>query len=294
MATKKKYFNTFPVIQYNKNIALNICERTAIIDKVYNNPYLYQVIDGGARPDQIANKYYNDPYLDWLVFFSNRRLDPYYDWYLTETQFREYLKKKYNVYTTDILKERIMFFRNNWYNDDTSLSPSQYTALANNEKKYWKAIYANDYAPLSYVRDAADWTITTNKIFKYSTAQSANGFIDDEVVTIFYRDANNTSGNGRVVISNSTSLTLQHIQGYGNNVLNSNSYLIGITSGISANINSITLVANNLPDEELQYWDPVYIFDYENENNEEKKTIAILDTAYSSRATKDLITLMKE
>ena len=95
----EKYFAKFPLIKYANNAAVNIVERAKIADSVFNNPYIWYKYDirNFERPDQIANFYYNDQFMDWLLYMSNNIIDPYYGWYMSDDVFFAYLVKKYNL-----------------------------------------------------------------------------------------------------------------------------------------------------------------------------------------------------
>ncbi len=53
------------------------------------------VIKDGERPDTIANAYYGDSNFVWLIFLANDVVDPYYDWPLTQQQFKDFIIEKY-------------------------------------------------------------------------------------------------------------------------------------------------------------------------------------------------------
>ena len=97
------YFNNFPKILYNGVEARNILLKSALISEIFESAdsfYPYIVSDG-VRPDAVSNEVYGTPFLDWLVYFSNRVVDPYYEWPLESADFKAYLEKKYSssIYT---------------------------------------------------------------------------------------------------------------------------------------------------------------------------------------------------
>ena len=96
------YFNNFPDVQYNllgnRNItAKNITKRYKIKENVLSNVYVLYDYDvkEGERADVIAEKYYGDATLDWLIYLTNQIIDPHFDWHLTYKEFNEFIKKKY-------------------------------------------------------------------------------------------------------------------------------------------------------------------------------------------------------
>ena len=94
-----KYFEEFPEIQYGTMVAKNLVARPAVLLPEFNSPtafYDYEITND-LRPDQVANLYYDDPTLVWLIFLVNNIVDPYHDWPLTDRQLEEYLILKYGV-----------------------------------------------------------------------------------------------------------------------------------------------------------------------------------------------------
>ncbi len=97
------YFNIFPKIDYDisksgitKNV-VDLTVRYAIKTKIKNRSATYYnyIIKDGERPDTLANRFYDDSKLDWVVLMVNDIVDPLYDWPLNYQNFRNYLTKKY-------------------------------------------------------------------------------------------------------------------------------------------------------------------------------------------------------
>ena len=93
----EEYFKKFPLVNYNNYAAINITERVVVTEESFRNPFIFYPYDlsEGQRPDQLADKYYNDQYLSWMLYMINQVEDPYYDWYLSEKDFQLFLCKKY-------------------------------------------------------------------------------------------------------------------------------------------------------------------------------------------------------
>ena len=75
----------------------DITIRTKIKDTWLNNDRLYYAYNyqDHDRPEDIANKYYGDPGLGWLIIYSNSILNPDFDLPLPSAQFEAYLNDKY-------------------------------------------------------------------------------------------------------------------------------------------------------------------------------------------------------
>lgn len=98
------YFSNFPLIDYSDRQSINIILKSSLIAEVLNkaDAFYPYIIKDYERPDTIAYDQYNDPTLDWVVYFSNKTIDPYYSWPLTYEQFKSYLEKKYNKFAYEL------------------------------------------------------------------------------------------------------------------------------------------------------------------------------------------------
>jgi hypothetical protein len=99
------FFRPYPTISYRipgtkKSIPVtDITRRFAVSDFIRNAKVTFDEyhIQDGERPDIVANDYYDDPTLDWLILLTNEIQDPYYEWPLSYEQFNAYLKQKYGT-----------------------------------------------------------------------------------------------------------------------------------------------------------------------------------------------------
>ena len=90
-----RYFDKFPQIQYSNTASIDITRRVTITDIAYFNPYIFYTYDISEheRPDQFSYRYYDDQFKTWLVYLSNKIVDPYYEWYLSDDEFNSFLTK---------------------------------------------------------------------------------------------------------------------------------------------------------------------------------------------------------
>ena len=97
------YFDSFPIIQYGstdgtiKNVT-NLLRRVAIRTKVKTNAALFDTYDikSGETPEIIADKFYEDPELHWVIMLVNNVTDRYHDWPMNEQQFSTFVNEKYS------------------------------------------------------------------------------------------------------------------------------------------------------------------------------------------------------
>jgi len=104
----KTYFRQLPNFDYvnrtseNHSISAyetvkNIFKRAKISDDIFSDLTFftkYKII-GDDRPDNVANKFYDDPKLDWIVLLSNNIMNVQTEWPMTQSDYYDFLIDKY-------------------------------------------------------------------------------------------------------------------------------------------------------------------------------------------------------
>jgi hypothetical protein len=288
----ERYFQKFPVISYSNTQVVDITRKAVLLSKVSANPYVYypyEIVEE-ERADQFSARYYEDSYQSWILYITNNITDPYYEWYLSEQQLVELCDKKYGSYF--LADQKTKFYRNDWEGKG-NIDVSAYNALTVGMKKYWEPVYGSGSNVIAYKRKENEWTINTNKITSYSVSNTS--FVTDEICNIVFN--NNYSGTGQVQSVNGNTLFVQHLSGTflsnSSVAITGSSYIYGEESGVNTAFSSTTLVANNIPSDEENYWAPVTYYDYEREKNEFNKTIRVLEKNFSQQISDNLKDLMK-
>lgn len=152
-----RYFENFPFVTYGTSSAINIMERTTILNTIFKNVYTFYpyTVKDGMRARTVAERYYGDPTLEWLVYFSNNIIDPYHQWPMDEDTFNSFLISEYG--SVEASMNKIVAYRINWFEDDRVLSKIQYNSLPSYEKKYWTPTFDNNNFIANYVRKALDY-----------------------------------------------------------------------------------------------------------------------------------------
>ena len=77
----------------------NLFKRAKIRDDFFSNATVfdYYTILGDDRPDNIANKFYGDSELDWVVLLSNNILNVRDEWPMSQYDLERYLDNKYST-----------------------------------------------------------------------------------------------------------------------------------------------------------------------------------------------------
>ena len=111
-----KYFQDFPVIQYEGRKVRDITRRSTFLKGVSNNPYLYYsyTVTDDERAEDVALSYYGSVDYIWLVYMANNIIDPYYEWPMDSQTFNDYLVSKYTAQSGRIGEDVI-----DWTKDET-------------------------------------------------------------------------------------------------------------------------------------------------------------------------------
>lgn len=297
----EKYFEKFPTVTYSNTEAVDITRRVAALERVVSNPYVFYPyeITSEERADQLSYRYYNDAFRSWIFYLTNKITDPYYEWYLSENQFAEFVVKKYGSFYD--AETKIKYYKNNWENDD-NLSVSAYNALTTEMQNYWEPSYGSGNRIDFYTRKQIDWKTNTNKIIRYKVSNTS--FIVDEICDVFFN--NYASGKGQVLCINTdeantanSEVYLQHVSGnfYTTNTITITanvSYIYGTESKVNTFFTSVFAVSNNLSEEVANYWTPVTYLEYETEKNEFNKTVNVLDSRFKQTIADNLQDLLRE
>lgn len=288
----EKYFDKFPKITYSNTEIIDITRRVAFLENVSKNPYIYypyEIIDN-ERPDQLSTRYYKDPFKSWILYLSNKIVDPYFEWYMTEAQFNEFLEKKYGSLIHAY--EKINFYRNDWLNTE-NITISRYDSLSYNQKKYWDPVYLQNGDITSYARKKTDWTVNTNRIVSYAVNNPK--FTNNEICDIHFD--NYHIGKGQILSISNNTIYVHHTSGVTESnstvIITGSSYIYGKESFVNTTFTNSTLIVENLASDEEVYWKPITYYDYEQEKNEYNKTIRILDVNYSNIIVSNLKELLK-
>jgi hypothetical protein len=287
-----QFFKKFPVISYANTSAVNLLARVNMTKMALANKqayYSYSVPEG-ERPDNLSYNYYDNPDFVWLINLTNQVMDPYYDYPISFDNLNTLITNKYGSYSK--AQNTILFFRNNWITDESNISPAAYAALTvddtQNLKKYWAPEIDNNNNIFSYVRKQEDWEVSTNQVQQlgilYVAPEGGNA--------ILFTVGELISQDGITAIATISSVSsefivIHHISGSA--VVGP---IVGLTSGATGTVNSITTLVKNFPDSEAVYWSPVTAYDYEHELNSAKKNIKLLDNKYTGQATKELKNLL--
>lgn len=274
-----RYFQKLPNIFYNNTLCKDITRRTKLIEKPRQSPFVFYPFElkNQLRSDHVAEYYYEDSELDWLIYMTNGIVDPYYQWYLNDSQFESLLIEKYQ--SLENAQKRIAFYRNNWATDSQELSVSQYNSIiVESWKKYYSPIWGPGTKIVGYKRKQIDSITNTNRIVEY-TIQANNTSIslsDGELVDIKITGQQQTVGTGEVIISNSSILRIKNVSGNTQANTTFTKTIVGEQSAANVTVSNSDVIFENITIEEQVFWSPVSFYDYHQEINEQNKNIKLV------------------
>lgn len=268
-----KYFSKFPSINYNGQIAKNILCRPKIVQDRTNSPNTFYdyTLPEEQRADVVSNDYYDDPDYAWLIYLANNIVDPYHDYFLSETDFQLFVAKKYG--SLNIAQNTIHSWVLNWSIDQRELTPAAYSSLPGSHKKYWRGIVADMYSlPNKYIRSRDTYTLTTNR-----TAFITTETPEDFAVGSFFTGLDTNGDEYVAVVETITENTIgiKHILGS----ISSNQYV--------KPANTLVEVVNIAADESV-YWMPLTYYDFEVAANAAKRNISLVNKQVAFQVEKDL------
>jgi hypothetical protein len=292
--SEDRYFINFPVINYNSVNAVNITERVVFLNSALRNPYLFYPYDitDDERADQFANRYYGDSYKSWVLYLGNKIIDPYYQWYMNNDDFNQYIIKKYG--NIILAQTKTKYYENNWYSS-SNISVNDYDALPYTLLKYWEPIFGNYNNIIGYKRKQLAQTVTTNSIRSYNVSNTS--FNVDEICNMVFDNTHIGQGQILSINSNTNMVYIQHTSGttLSNTsvFITANSYIYGQESNVNTAFTTASNVIDNLLPEEVLYWTPVSYYDYESSKNEYNKSIVVLDNSYAASVVNGLKGLLE-
>jgi Base plate wedge protein 53 len=272
------FFKHYPSISYSNTIVKNILAKVAFQKDNDANYYTYHpyTIVEGDRADTLAYLYYGDPGYDWVIYYANMTVDPYFDWPLDTKSFKQFVENKYGSLTE--ARSKVKFYRSNYISDDTTISITAYNALSELQKSFWSPIIGNNSNIASYARKREDVVFNTNKTLSLDIS------LVGEIEYSANEQVKQTSGGlvvatGSVRFSNSSVAVIDNIQGSFTTTYN----LVGVTSGANSTVSSVTTTSTSIDPTIQNYFVPVTFYEYEEELNEQRKNIRLLDSSFVIR-----------
>ena len=287
MSDRTQYFRKFPLTVYKDVPSINILRRVDFSKNIRNYLSAFYKFEKpeGERVETVAHDYYNDVDLDWLIYLTNDIVDPYHDTSLDSDDFENTIIKKYG--SIENAKKKTFVYRNNYRADDQIITTESYNSLIGERKKYWSPVIGS-FGVLGYERTKEEIYASTNMIITFSI-NANTAFVQDEIVNM-----SGNRGSATVSFANTSTVTLRHISGDWN-IQTSDFEVSGEISGAIATFNytTYTKIQDVIPETEQVYFSKYSYYDYEDELNDQKREVYLIDQDYALIVNKQLDQLMK-
>ena len=286
------YFEKFKQFTYNKTNAIDLVTSGKLVERFVNSPYVYYpyTLNYAERAEVLAHQYYDDSYYVWLIYYANKVVDPYYDWYQSNEVFLSSIVAKYG--SVEYAQKKVAFYRTNWYSDERQLSTSTFLTLPAQEQKYWEKKFNEEVGVLLYYyRKPQDITVNTNQIVTLEVT-SVGSFSVGDLVDVRRNSAD--VGTAEVLSFSVDRLILKNIYLTDGIIVPGDTIRHDSNTSITASVVSTIGTFKNIPDAEMAYWEAVTYFEYENEKNSEKQTVKLIDNRIALPVSEALTDAMRE
>ena len=280
-----QFFDKFPLLLYdvtgkrlsNYELSTNIFFRIRIIREILGNisAYYEYLISDSDTPEILADKLYGNPEAHWLILMANDIVDPQYDWPLNYNNFNNYVIGKYGsaanaktqihhyekVVTREEQLTGIVTETRFTIDYDTKTNTIIKLSSANGNYTVGNTVYIssdNTITNATVTGTVLSWSNTTNEI-------SIGNLVKSPSVTLLYQTLLESNSNVSSIISSFIVPTVPY------------DYYLGLPA--SQEVNTYNL-ENGRTVVEIISRDAITSYDYENQENEKKRSIKIIKPEY--------------
>lgn len=270
-----EYFRYFPEVKHTNEVISNIFLRGVIHNLIRGNPraFLPYVVEDELRPEDVAQHYYGSPKYVWLVYLSNNIIDPYHDWVMTDFNLDRYIAEKYKHCA-------LKWYQENGYPDMTEPTDQEVWAFTQNATIEDNIVEYRNYEN----EDLAINKDTYNQIPYFLAGNTAPTYLPDYYVnTGYYNTGYTLDDRGRYYIDGKLNVAFRDD---GKALQNGDLYLdtyanqYYVWNGEGWSINTVYYFNTEIIQSE---WYPLRYYDWEVEQNENKRHIELVDRRYLSR-----------
>jgi len=179
------YFSQLPDFEYvnrtedGKRISdytkvKNLFKRGKLREDIFQDTTTFEQyqIQGDDRPDNVAQKFYGDASLDWVVLLSNNIINLYEEWPLPQLGWDAYILEKYNM-NYDELYNGIHHYESN------EVTNSQGVVI------FPKGVRVGAAQSVSYFDQVSNQQVTVNPVSKGITNYDYERKLNDDKRNIF-------------------------------------------------------------------------------------------------------------
>ena len=136
------YFENFPSIKFFDTTIKNISPKTSFTRNIFKSNMLANyTMKENETAESLAQDFYGDPELDWVIHLANKIVDPILDYPLKNRELEDYTASKYDteIYFTHHWEKDGL-----WYDEDptdgTAVSYIEYESFLNDKKRNIKIL----------------------------------------------------------------------------------------------------------------------------------------------------------
>lgn len=255
-----KYFRYFPTIVYDDQQVTDITRRVKINDSLVNNPYLFlpYTINNDDRPEDVAYYYYGDVNKVWLVYLANNIVDPYTQWVLKNEDFEKTIRKKYEIHAVaeSIANSTITSVGHGFKTTDPVVFTGSISGLTSGTRYYAIRIDNDTFKLASSIANSRNGTAIT--LGAVGTGDKTFDRYNDEFLTSTNIDSN-----------------IIHCQ----NDADNDTFVTYDTYLLDPNIVQ-------------SEWTVVRAYEYEVEQNENRRSIWLVNKEYAAQVEADLVKVL--
>ena len=253
------YFKQFPTVEYMGRTVTDITKRSKILQSLSLDPYAFlpYTIHDDMRPEDVAYFYYGDVDKVWMVFLANNIIDPYTQWPLPGPQLDATIRAKYaRVLTPDSRSGNIL-------------------KISNHGMKITDPLIYESLTPIGGLTSGATYyVIPTDQNHLALASSAANVIANTRLTLTSFPTGTHTLTRDLDQFLLSTNLRCNVV------------YCIR-ADGIKISYDTFTSTIIEVGD-----YSPVFIYDWEVEQNESKRTIWLINAAYANQMQADLKKVM--
>lgn len=140
------YFGRFPLVRYNGVLQVNLTTRADLISAVRDDPaYFYEyVVEEGESPELIADRFYDDIELAWVVLMANQIVNVFEEWPKSYHELEEYIREKYpnpnGIHHYESISSGVIVDSDYPLYDRRPVTNTEYEERLNDEKRNIKLI----------------------------------------------------------------------------------------------------------------------------------------------------------
>lgn len=276
------YFTYYPTAVYQSKVITDLIVRTKIKDTWLGDPKLYYEYryKDGDRPEHLAQKYYGDERLHWIILFTNNIFDSNWELPMTYEVFNRYINDKYNDLGAIVNKSGLQYAQTT--SDPIYQYQKQVTTI-NEEGTSTRYYVVDEKTYFNLTETPQIYSTGLTRIYYITTTENSNEIYISDTVGINSGDIINGNSNipfGSRIVSR----------------LGTNTYTITENATGSGTLSKsfITSVYGGVIYQESRRTPKMSVYDREMEVNESKRDIKILNKSYVQQAMTEFVKLLKQ